>query len=155
MKIYHEFGELSMLVIKLDRSHFNQKLYICYLYNIKVRVMISLPHWGRDKMDAVSQTTVSNAFSWMKMYWFRLKFHWTLFPRVQLTIFQHWFRWWLDAGQATSHYLKQWWLVYWRIYASLGLNKLIQTQRFIDEVMQLSKKSHARQSKQNEMATKT
>ena len=26
------------------------------------------------------------------------------------------------AGQATSHYLNQWWLVYWRIYASLGLN---------------------------------
>ena len=24
----------------------------------------------------------------------------------------------------TSHYLKQWWLVYWRIYASLGLNEL-------------------------------
>ena len=51
-----------------------------------------LTHWGRDKMDAVSQTTVSNAFSWMKMYGFRLKFHWTLFSRVQLTTSQHWFR---------------------------------------------------------------
>ena len=28
------------------------------------------------------------------------------------------------ADQATSHYLNQWWLVYWRIYASLGLNEL-------------------------------
>ena len=27
--------------------------------------------------------------------------------------------------QATSHYLNQLWLVYWRIYASLGLNELI------------------------------
>ena len=26
------------------------------------------------------------------MYTFRLRFHWSLFPRVQLTIFQHWFR---------------------------------------------------------------
>ena len=26
--------------------------------------------------------------------------------------------------QATSHCLNQWWLVYWRIYASLGLNDL-------------------------------
>ena len=26
--------------------------------------------------------------------------------------------------QATSHYLNEWWLVYWRIYASLGLNEL-------------------------------
>ena len=48
-----------------------------------------LTHWGRDKMDAISQTTFSNAFSWMKMYQFRSKFHWSLFLRVQLTIFHH------------------------------------------------------------------
>ena len=54
--------------------------------------IISLIHWGRDKMDAIFQTTFSSAFSWMKMYKFRLKFHWSLFLRVQLTIFQHWFR---------------------------------------------------------------
>ena len=51
-----------------------------------------LTHWGRVKMDAISQTTLSNAFSWMKMYECRLKFHWNLFLRFQLTIFQHWFR---------------------------------------------------------------
>ena len=76
------------------------------------------------QMDAISQTTFSNAFSWMKMFKFQLKFHWSLFLRFQLTIFQHWFRYWLGAVQATSHYLNQWWLVYWRIYASLGLNEL-------------------------------
>ena len=27
------------------------------------------------------QTTFSNAFSWMKMYKFRLRFHWNLFPK--------------------------------------------------------------------------
>ena len=31
-----------------------------------------------------------------------------LFPGVKLTICQHWFRWWLGADQATSHYLYQW-----------------------------------------------
>ena len=51
-----------------------------------------LTHWGRDKMDAISQTPFSNAFSWMKMFEYRLKFHWSLFLRVQLTISQHWFR---------------------------------------------------------------
>ena len=51
-----------------------------------------LTHWGRDKMAAIFQTTFSNAFSWMKMYKFRVRFHWNLFPRVQLTISQHWFR---------------------------------------------------------------
>ena len=49
-------------------------------------------HWGRDEMNNISQTTFSNVFSAMKMFEFRLKFHWSLFPRVQLTIFQHWFR---------------------------------------------------------------
>ena len=36
------------------------------------------------QMDAISQTPFSNAFSWMKMFEFRLKFHWSFFPRVQL-----------------------------------------------------------------------
>ena len=45
-----------------------------------------LTHWGRDKIDAISQTTFSSAFSWMKMYEFRLIFHWNLFLRVPLTI---------------------------------------------------------------------
>ena len=33
----------------------------------------------------------------------------------------HWFRHWT----APSHHLNQWWLVYWRIYPSPGLNELI------------------------------
>ena len=88
----------------------------------------SLTHWGRDNMAAIFKTTFSDAFTWMKIYELRLIFHWALFLRFQLAIFQHWFRQWLGAGQATSHYLNQWWLVYWRIYASLGLNELTLTQ---------------------------
>ena len=83
-----------------------------------------LTHWGRAKMADISQTTFSNVFSSMKMFEFRLKFHWSLLLSVQLTIFQHWFRKWLGADQATSHYLNQWWLDYRRIYASFGLNEL-------------------------------
>ena len=41
------------------------------------------------KYEAFSQTTYSNAFSWMKMYEFRLRFHWNLFPMFELTIAQH------------------------------------------------------------------
>ena len=85
---------------------------------------IVLTHWGRDKMAATFQTTFSNAFSWMKMYEFQLRFHWSLFLRVQLTIFQHWVRQWLGADQATSHCLTQWRLVNWRIYTSLDVNEL-------------------------------
>ena len=85
---------------------------------------IQLKHWGLGKMAATLQTTFPNVFSWMKLHEFRLKFHWSLFLWVQLTIFQHWFRSWIDADQATSHYLNQWWLVYQRIYAWLCPDEL-------------------------------
>ena len=39
------------------------------------------------------------------------------------TIFQYRFRKWLGADQARSHFLNQWWLIYWSIYASLGPNE--------------------------------
>ena len=81
---------------------------------------------AQDKMAAIFQTTFSNVFSWMKMYEFQLRFHWCLFLRVQLTIFQYWLRQWLGAGQATSHYLRHWCLVYRHIYVSLSLNELTQ-----------------------------
>ena len=68
-----------------------------------------LTHLHLDKMAIVSQTTFSNAFLWMITHEYGLKFHWSLFPRVQSTILQHWVRWWLGADQATSHYLNQWW----------------------------------------------
>ena len=45
-------------------------------------------------------------------------------PKVPINNIPALFSWWLGADQATSHYLNQWWLVYWRIYASLGLNEL-------------------------------
>ena len=58
----------------------------------QLQLSVGLTHWGRNKINAILQTPFSNAFSWMKMFEFRLKFHWSLFLKVQLTIFQHWFR---------------------------------------------------------------
>ena len=74
-------------------------------------------------MAAIFQA-FSNASSLMKIDKFWSRFHWSFLPRTQLTIFKHSLRQWLGAGQATSRYLNQWWLVYWSIYASLGLNEL-------------------------------
>ena len=111
--------------------------------NIPVSAPDGLTHWGQDKMAAIFQTTFSNAFSWMKMYKFQLRFHWSLFLRVQLTIFQHWFRYWLGAGQATSHYLNQWWLLYWWIYASLGLNELTSTAKCCGHFTDILLRSHS------------
>ena len=33
---------------------------------------VLLADWGRDEVNVILQTTISNAFSWMKIYWFRL-----------------------------------------------------------------------------------
>ena len=65
--------------------------------------LLSLTHWGRDKMAAVWQTTLSNTY-WMKMLQFWLRFHWSLFLKVQLTIIQQWFRQLLGVvrGHVTS-----------------------------------------------------
>ena len=102
-------------------THFSEIFIEIQTFSLmKMHLKMLTAKWGQDKM-----TTLSNTFSWMKMLEFRLRFHWSLLSRVQLTVFQHWFRQWLGAGQATSHYLNQWWLVYWRIYASLSLNELI------------------------------
>ena len=58
------------------------------------------------------------SFSWhFQMYFLKwkmcevcLRFHWILFLWFDLIICQHWFRNnWLGTGQATSHYLNQWW----------------------------------------------
>ena len=75
-------------------------------------------------MADILHTIYSNAFSCMKINEFHIGFQWSWFLRFKLTIFQNWFRQWLGDDQATSHYLNQWWLVYWRIYASLSLNEL-------------------------------
>ena len=40
---------------------------------------------------------------------FKLKFHWSLFLRVQLTMIHHLFRKWLGTCLVPSHYLNQWW----------------------------------------------
>ena len=52
--------------------------------------------------------------------WFSINISLKFFPKGPIKIF----RWCHGADQATSHYLNQWWLVYWRIYTSRGLNEL-------------------------------
>ena len=48
---------------------------------------VKLTYRGRDKKADIFQTTYLNAFSWMKKVKFRMQFHWSLLPMVQLTLF--------------------------------------------------------------------
>ena len=79
---------ITVSMVMACRLHLNQ----CWIIASCPPYSFQLTHWGRDKMAAIFQTTFSNAFYWMKIYEFRLKFHWSLFLRVQLTIFKHCFR---------------------------------------------------------------
>ena len=92
----------------------------------------AVTHWGRGKMAAIFQTAFSNAFSWMKMFEFRLKFHWSLFLKVQLTIFQHG----SDNDFAPNRRQAIIWTnddpVHRRIYASLGLNELTTVKTAVE-----------------------
>ena len=74
------------------------------LYWIRALSFATINSSPLDKMAIISQTTDSNAFSWMKksVYW--LEFHWKLFPRVQLIIIQHWFR-----CMVSNHDLNKYW----------------------------------------------
>ena len=75
MEILHWYYDMKMIACR--NTHHG------WMHTQHAIAMISflsiLTHWGRDKMDAVSQTTLSKAFSWMKMLEFRLRFHWSLF----------------------------------------------------------------------------
>ena len=108
----------SILGIKLKQTKFEQylnykhmnQLFVAEAGNLRSRLQwhLSWSHTGNwvtevtlnlgisslrpRQMDAISQTTFSNAFFLMKMFEFRLKFYWSLFPRVQSTILQQWFR---------------------------------------------------------------
>ena len=59
--------------------------------------MILLTHSHWTKWPQWWQMIFSNAFSWMKIIDIRFNLHWNLFPGVQLTISQHWFRQWFGA----------------------------------------------------------
>ena len=68
---------------------------------------------------------ISNAFSWMNIFKFRLKFHWNLlFLRVQMTIFHHWFRWWLGTKPLSEPMMAYVAGVYMHHSASMGQDKL-------------------------------
>ena len=63
------------------------------------KYLIFTTNWGWDRMIANLQMTFRNSFSG----WF--KFHWNLFPMIQLLIIQNWFGKWLGTNEVTSHNL--------------------------------------------------
>ena len=65
-----------------------------------------LKHWGREKMAIISQTTLPNVLSRMKLYGYWLTFHWNVFLRVNNIPVLVEIMAWRRLG-ATSHHLNQ------------------------------------------------
>ena len=65
-------------LVKRGPGHLSDHLTLAAITGITLS-WCTILHWGRDKMADISQTTFSNVFSSMKMFEFRLKFHWSLF----------------------------------------------------------------------------
>ena len=83
---YGTVANKSLKCCPFNMTHLRELFkYLGWVY------IVLLAHWGRDKMAAFSQTTFSNAFSWMKILELQLKFHLSLILWVLLTIFQYWF----------------------------------------------------------------
>ena len=62
------------------------------LFDLHLGLKMARPRLTRLPL-AISQKIFSDAFSLMKSFFlFWLKFNWSLFLKIQLTITQHWFR---------------------------------------------------------------
>ena len=59
---------------------------------------------SRNKMVAVCQTTFSNSFSWMKIVLFWFKFHWNLFPKIELLKSLCWINYWPGVENVPSRF---------------------------------------------------
>ena len=99
---HDEAGKGHRHAKRSSSSRQSARLYFCHFgINLSINWVIiqksldfslyRLTHWYRDEMADISQTIISNAFSWMRIYEFWSIFHWCLFLGVQLTIFQDWF----------------------------------------------------------------
>ena len=69
--------------------------------------------WGRDKMTAILQTTFPNAIVWIRWY-FTEVFSCPINNIPALVQIMAWHR------PGDKPLFEHWWLLYWRIYASLG-----------------------------------
>ena len=73
------FKSLSWNPVHYFFCNSHNKDPIAHPHDERWGILMSLTHWGWDKMDAIFQTPFSNAFSWMINYEFRLEFYWSLF----------------------------------------------------------------------------
>ena len=109
LKFTHKAWSGVRFASLLSQTHVHSTLVMqgCVIYHV---VCDHLIHCGQDTMAASFLKTFSNAFSWMKMHEFRLRFHWSLFLRLDLILLHHWLR---STGQEFywNFLEKEYWLL--------------------------------------------
>ena len=83
-------------------------------------IVISLTHWGRGKINAISRCIFLNENLWVP-----IKISLTFVPKGPINNISALVQIMTCRRPGDKHYLNQWWLVHRRIYASLGLNELM------------------------------
>ena len=88
---------LAVELVFLALTHWYGILGCFFMYFVSKSVWnlflgSKLTHWGWDKMAAIFSEGIFKYILFNEKCIFRLRFHWSLFPRVQFTIFQHWCR---------------------------------------------------------------
>ena len=103
----------SLVQIMAWRRSGDKPLSEPMMVGLPMHICVTRPQWVntlRLKQNGGHfAKTVSNSFSWMKMFEFWLKFYLSLCLSVQMTTKHYWFRYRLGAEQVPSHYLNQWW----------------------------------------------
>ena len=99
---------------------FNQDMPRNFHYKVNT---LRLRQNGRHFTDNILKCIFLN-----ENIWISLKISLKFVPEVQINNIPALVQIMLGTDQATSHYVEQWWLVYWGIYASLGLNELRWSQ---------------------------
>ena len=95
---------------------FNGKCWVISLLSTSSKVVLSynifipifsliLTYWCRYEIAAISKTTFLECIFSNETVRISLGMSLKFVLRFELTIFQHWFRQWFGAEQATSHYL--------------------------------------------------
>ena len=108
MIIYDEYWQLTHLPLDkmatISQIIFSDAFFVSWMKSLQWRkYFMHLKGIRQNKMNIFNSSFPRqnglqfgrqhfNVFSWMEMIEFRLKFHWNLFPGVQLTISQHCFR---------------------------------------------------------------
>ena len=96
----------------------NIKDYVYIYIYIHIYIYIAV------KMNTLRPKLNGNQLADDKKVEFQITIHWNMFLRDQLTIWRHRFRQWLDAERAKAIIWTNVAMLYWRIYASLGINEL-------------------------------